>query len=219
MLRYIFTRGQTFGPADLDRLILWVQEGRIGPDDWVWIDEEDRWESVKNIPEFKDYFKKSESKFYSAHLASTSSPSLSDAEIKTAPLPIIKSVSIPDELFEHEGLRHYVRLETFLDGRYYEMKSQRMPTEKDLRPCRVLNISIGGASVEMNETLETGTSLRLEIDLMRNNRDLFCIQSRVMRTGPGIEFGMTEHGMQFAAMPELDKKRLIDFLEKTASKK
>ena len=94
-----------------------------------------------------------------------------------------------------------------------------MPTEKDLRPCRVLNISIGGASVEMNETLETGTSLRLEIDLMRNNRDLFCIQSRVMRTGPGIEFGMTEHGMQFAAMPELDKKRLIDFLEKTASKK
>jgi len=59
MLRYIFTRGQTFGPADLDRLILWVQEGRIGPDDWVWIDEEERWESVKNIPEFKDYFKKS----------------------------------------------------------------------------------------------------------------------------------------------------------------
>ncbi len=225
MWRYIHTRGQTFGPADLDRLQIWFQEGRFGPDDWVWIDEENRWVAARECPDLAAFFRSKGSGFYSSKLAaapSSAAPAASSGGTVSSgsvPAPVVRQMPIPESLFEHErkGNRHYLRFDAIAKGRYYAVQAQRMPTERDYHHCRVLNVSMGGIGIETEETIEPGRTIRIETDFGDESFGLFKVMAIVVRTAPSLEFGYVEHGVMFSNLPADDRRNLIRFLERRLS--
>lgn len=213
MWRYLHLNGENYGPADLDHLLVWLREGRFGPEDWIWNVEEERWGLAKDEPAFAEVLgRKIGTGLYQANLLGGAGGS----RLAPALAPDARTSPIPENLFEHEtpGGRHYVRFETLREGRYCVVKSQMRPTEKDYRRCRIVNISIGGLGFETKEAIERGHVLRLEFTLEAANDELFRIQGRVVRTAPGLEHGFVEHGIQFLTLPEAEKRRLILFLER-----
>lgn len=202
MWRYVHARGQTYGPADMERLLLWVREGRVGPDDWVWIDEERRWVGLRDLPDLAA----------ALSLSAPGAPGLA-APSSTAPPSDHAVGQVPQNLFAFEGGRRYVRFDTHLKARYAVQHMNRPVDEKSMHACTLSNLSVGGAGIDMVETLSVGTVLRVVAQLPDEDPEPFTATVRILRTAPSIVPGHTEHGTEFSNLPGPLKDRLVAFLE------
>ncbi len=53
---YIFINGETYGPLSVSEIKKWAEEGRLGPDDQVWIAARNEWVLARNVAQFKRIF-------------------------------------------------------------------------------------------------------------------------------------------------------------------
>lgn len=204
LYRYIHTRGETYGPVDEKHLVLWFREGRFGPDDHVWIDEEERWIPARTLP----------------YIAALVEPAGTHPPPRPAPAPIARPVrpaSAPENLFAFEEARRFHRFSTQLPASYALLKPGKEPDLDDFRPCTLLNLSVGGAGVVAPETIPGGRVVRLFIPRLDDEPEPFYVQGKVVRTAPASPPPLTEHGIRFATPPYNVQLRLVSFLERLTS--
>lgn len=210
MYRYVHARGETYGPVDDERLLVWLRERRIGADDLVWLEEENRWVPLRDVGEFGKAIEDGEAgAAAAAGLAQVSS---------VAPSVAPTGGAVPENLFAFEGARRFVRFRTHLQGRYALLHGNRPPAAADYKRATVTNLSAGGAGFEAVRTVPVGTVVHLEFKIPDGNPDPFVVHAEVVRTAPSVQPGMTEHGVRFAALPADLKRRLVDFLENIISR-
>ena len=53
---YIFINGETYGPLSISEIKKWAEEGRLGPEDQVWIAARNEWVLARNVAQFKRIF-------------------------------------------------------------------------------------------------------------------------------------------------------------------
>ncbi|OGD78498.1 MAG: hypothetical protein A2Y64_09470 [Candidatus Coatesbacteria bacterium RBG_13_66_14] len=53
---YIFINGESYGPLSVSEIKKWAEEGRLGPDDQVWIAARNEWVLARNVAQFKRIF-------------------------------------------------------------------------------------------------------------------------------------------------------------------
>ena len=53
---YIYVNGESFGPLSVTEIKKWAEEGRLGPDDQVWIAARNEWVLARNVAQFKRIF-------------------------------------------------------------------------------------------------------------------------------------------------------------------
>src|SRR4030042_1560564 len=53
---YIFINGESYGPLSVSAIKKWAEEGRLGPDDQVWIAARNEWVLARNVAQFKRIF-------------------------------------------------------------------------------------------------------------------------------------------------------------------
>lgn len=222
MWRYVHVRGETFGPADTERLAVWLREGRLGPDDWVWIEEEGRWEVARQVADLvalvPEVFAGAKGGG-TAHLsAAVAAPGLG-APSSTVPPGVERKADVPENLFAFEGARRYIRFETHLHAQYCAVGGHHAPRAGDWHKCTVSNLSVGGAGIETVSKIADGTTLRFRFHLPDGRPDPIETNAEVMRSAPSVRSGFTEYGLRFSSMPQPMKKRLVEFLETLVAQK
>lgn len=200
--RYVHTRGETYGPVDDRHLILWFREGRFSADDFVFLDEEERWVPARSLP--------------SLAVLVPPAPKTERAARPPEDRPV-RAASAPENLFSFEEARRFVRFPTQLPASCAVLRPGQLPQLEDFRPCTVLNISAGGAGIMASETFRVGTVVRLFIPRVDDDPEPFCVNGKVLRTAPGAQPLLTEHGMRFATPPHTVQLRLATFLERLIS--
>lgn len=53
---YIYVNGEQIGPLPVEEIKSWVEDGRMGPDDQVWIQARNEWVMARNVAQFKRIF-------------------------------------------------------------------------------------------------------------------------------------------------------------------
>ncbi|MCK4592907.1 RDD family protein [bacterium] len=53
---YIYVNGESYGPLSVSEIKKWAEEGRLGPDDQVWIAARNEWVPARNVAQFKRIF-------------------------------------------------------------------------------------------------------------------------------------------------------------------
>lgn len=204
VLRYVFTQGQTYGPADLEHLLTWIHQGRLRPDDWIWIDEENRWVLVREIPEFDVVLRQLE--FRNAPMAVATPSSVPSSHLADA-------TALPDSLYaDPAGPRRFLRLDTHLQGQFCALQIDRVPESGEYKRCMITNVSAGGCAVELPALTPVGYTIWLIIEL-KDGREPFRIKGKILRTAPGLLSGMTEHGVKFLSLQDAARDRLRAYLE------
>ena len=121
-----------------------------------------------------------------------------------------------DSIWPVEGLtfiksgndRAFYRLNTDLDGSM--ILTEGAETEKE--PCRLLNISVGGAYIRTEPALELGDRFFLQVKL-HPDRDSSLILTEVCRIVER-EDELFEYGCQFIELNEADRKQIIQAIER-----
>lgn len=104
--------------------------------------------------------------------------------------------------------RAFYRLNTDLDGSM--ILTEGAETEKE--PCRLLNISVGGAYIRTEPALELGDRFFLQVKL-HPDRDSSLILTEVCRIVER-EDELFEYGCQFIELNEADRKQIIQAIER-----
>ena len=102
--------------------------------------------------------------------------------------------------------RAFYRLNTDLDGSM--ILTEGAETEKE--PCRLLNISVGGAYIRTEPALELGDRFFLQV---HPDRDSSLILTEVCRIVER-EDELFEYGCQFIELNEADRKQIIQAIER-----
>ncbi len=53
---YIYVNGESYGPLSVSEIKKWAEEGRLGPDDQIWIAARNEWVAARNVAQFKRIF-------------------------------------------------------------------------------------------------------------------------------------------------------------------
>lgn len=53
---YIYVNGESYGPLSISEIKKWAEEGRLGPDDQVWIAARNEWVAARSVAQFKRIF-------------------------------------------------------------------------------------------------------------------------------------------------------------------
>ena len=118
----------------------------------------------------------------------------------------------PNHVWEVEGLRvsllrndrAFFRLSINLDAEFTPFGGG---VGEEL-PCKLLNISVGGASIGTDYVFQTGDRLRLKVKLMEE-RDFSYLFCEVLRIIPR-EDGTTEYGCRFLNLSEADQDKITE---------
>jgi hypothetical protein len=199
--RYVYTRGQTYGPVDERHLVEWFREGRCGADDWVWVDEEERWVAARSLPSLRRFL--------------PAVPPASGRSSFVGPPPDRprgESAPATENLFAFEEARRFVRFRTQLPASWCPLLPGRPATIENYRPCTLLNISAGGAGVAAHDLVSLGTSIHLFVPRIDPDPEPFSLAAKVVRTAPATLPLLVEHGIRFADPETRMRLRLAHFI-------
>lgn len=202
---YIFAEGQQYGPVDDDTLEIWIGEGRLQKEHFVWSQEANNWVPLREFPRFAKVFEMTTAR--GAGLLGAPSSAAPSSFMTPNVGTRLHFAESPDP----EGHRHYIRLALHIPLRWAESLSSFSPT-KNFTNAFATNISFGGLAFEAMKPPAVGRTLHLELGIGDAEGPFHCL-GEVRRHAPGFEPGATEVGCSFQNLSEDLRRQLFGRLE------